>query len=149
MQQATVRSALKELVRCYQAFEAYASANIHRLGLTVPQFDIIVTLGNAQGMTPKELGEQTWITKGTLTGVIDRLQAKGLVKRTPSTLDRRSQIITLTKKGQKLFDKVFPEHLAYIGRAFRNFKAEDLLGIEAILGTLRRTFDEHKPEVKE
>ena len=33
------------------------------------------------GMTCKELGEKLWITKGTLTGVLDRLEAKGLVQR--------------------------------------------------------------------
>ncbi len=144
MPQATFRSTLRELVHCYQAFEGYASAHICQQGLTISQFDILVTLGNGQGMTPKELVEQTWITKGTLTGVVDRLQLKGLVKRTPSTLDGRSQIITLTKKGQKLFEKVFPEHLAYMGQAFAHLQAKEISHVEEVLGNLRHAFELQK-----
>ncbi len=85
------------------------------LGLTSAQFDIIATLGNTPGMMPKDLGEKTLITKGTLTGVVDRLVAKGLVRRIPSAQDGRSQIVQLTRKGAALFDKVFPAHLNYVG----------------------------------
>ena len=67
---------LRELVRCYQTFSAYSAAHLRTLGLTPPQFDIVATLGNTPGMTPKEVGEKTLITKGTLTGVVDRLAAK-------------------------------------------------------------------------
>jgi MarR family 2-MHQ and catechol resistance regulon transcriptional repressor len=49
--------------------------------LTPSQFDIIATLGNTPGMTLQGIGEKTLITKGTLTGVVDRLQEKGLVDR--------------------------------------------------------------------
>ena len=63
---------LRELSDTFQAFEIYSASHIRAIGLTPPQFDIIATLGNTQGMSPKELGEKTLITKGTLTGVMDR-----------------------------------------------------------------------------
>lgn len=145
MAQAAFRSTLRELARCYQAFEGYASAHIHKQGLTISQFDILVTLGNVQGMTPKELVERTLITKGTLTGVIDRLLTKGLVKRTPSALDGRSQIITLTPKGQKLFEKIFPEHLDYMGQAFAHLHTTEIKQIGEALSNLRHAFQIQKP----
>jgi len=145
MLQAPFRSTLRELVHCYQAFEGYASAHILQQGLTLSQFDILVTLGNSQGMTPKELVEKTLITKGTLTGVVDRLLIKGLVKRTPSTLDGRSQIITLTKKGQKQFEKVFPEHLDYMSQAFVHLQATEISHIGESLNKLRHAFQLRKP----
>jgi DNA-binding MarR family transcriptional regulator len=132
---------LRELVRCYQAFSAYSAAHLRTLGLTPPQFDIVATLGNTPGMTPKELGEKTLITKGTLTGVVDRLAAKGLVRRTPSAQDGRSQIVQLTKKGESLFNKVFPAHLAYFSRAFADLKAEDYTRIEVALRDLHAVFE--------
>jgi len=131
---------LRELARCYQAFESYAAAHIRQLGLTLPQFDILVTLGNAGGLTPKVLGERTLITKGTLTGVIDRLEEKSLIERIPSAEDRRSQIVTLTKQGERLFQQVFPEHLAYIRQAFLGFKDDDYHRIESALRDLRNAF---------
>lgn len=143
--QATFRSTLRELVRCYQAFEGYASGHIQKQGLTISQFDILVTLGNGQGMTPKELVEKTLITKGTLTGVVDRLLIKGLVKRTPSAIDGRSQIITLTPKGQKLFERVFPEHLDYMGQAFAHLQMTEIRHIGEVLGHLRHAFQIQKP----
>lgn len=129
-----------ELARCYQAFEAYSAPNIREFGLTPAQFDVIATLGNTAGMTPKELSERTLITKGTLTGVLDRLELKRMIRRAPSPRDGRSQIVELTKKGQAMFDKVFPAHIKYLAQAFSKFKPADFARIDAGLVQLRNAF---------
>lgn len=134
-------SAVRELARCYQAFEAYSSAHIRTLGLTPPQFDIVATLGNTEGMTFKELGEKTLITKGTLTGVVDRLAEKKLVRRVASATDGRSQIVQLTAKGEALFAKVFPAHIAYARRAFDSIEAAELEGIRLGMARLRAAIE--------
>lgn len=132
---------VRELVRCYQAFEMYSSAHIRELDLTPSQFDIIATLGNTKGMTSKCLGERTLITKGTLTGVVDRLIAKDLVRRVQCEYDGRSQIVQLTPEGEAMFDKVFPAHIEYMKRVFVDFREEDLKQAEALLMQLHRAFD--------
>lgn len=137
MPQQTFIPVLRELARAYQAFESYSAAHIRTLGLTPSQFDIVATLGNTQGMSFKELGEKTLITKGTLTGVVDRLEAKSLVRRIASPSDRRSQIVQLTRKGEALFAKVFPAHLSHVGQAFATFSQADLNNTEATLHHLR------------
>jgi MarR family transcriptional regulator, 2-MHQ and catechol-resistance regulon repressor len=131
---------LRELAGAYQAFEMYSSAHIRTLDLTPPQFDIIATLGNTSGMSPKELGEKTLITKGTLTGVVDRLTDKGLVRRIASSSDGRSQIVQLTPQGEELFARIFPAHLAYMERAFATLSPEELTGMTASLQGLRQAF---------
>lgn len=132
---------LRELARCYQAFEAHSAAHLRTLGLTSPQFDIIATLGGTSGMTSKELGEKTLITKGTLTGVVDRLVSKDFVQRLAHGSDGRCQIVQLTKKGERLFDKVFPAHLAYLKRAFKDFETKDYARIESALRDLHTVFE--------
>jgi DNA-binding MarR family transcriptional regulator len=107
----------RELVRCHQAFLAVSDAKIRAQGLTPPQFDIIATLGNTEGMRCKELGEKTLNTKGSLTGILDRLTEKGLIRRVASATDGRSQIVQLTAKGEKLFAKVFPAQLQHMNAA--------------------------------
>lgn len=131
---------LRELAGAYQAFEFYSSAHIRSLGLTPPQFDIVATLGNTPSMTPKELGEKTLITKGTLTGVIDRLADKGLVSRVASPSDGRSQIIRLTRAGEKLFARVFPAHIAYMQRAFDALSPAEIAAIATGMRRLREAF---------
>ncbi|MFA6310972.1 MAG: MarR family transcriptional regulator [Sterolibacterium sp.] len=128
---------VRELVRCYQAFESHSALHIRSMGLTPPQFDIVATLGNTEGMNFKELGEKTLITKGTLTGVVDRLEAKKLVSRSASPTDGRSQIVRLTAKGEALFGETFPAHISHVGRVFANYSAADLKLAETTLRQLR------------
>lgn len=131
---------MRELAKCYQAFEVYSAAHIRSLGLTPAQFDVIATLGNTPGMPTRELGEKTLITKGTLTGVVDRLESKRLVRRVASQSDGRSQTVQLTKKGEALFKKVFPAHADYMAQAFNGFTEADYKKTEAVLRKLRGAF---------
>ena len=131
---------LRALAECYHAFEKYSSAQVREFGLTPPQFDIIVTLGNTDGMSFKELGEKTLITKGTLTGVIDRLELRGMVRRVASKSDGRSTIVRLTRKGEEEFARVFPAHVAYLRGPFAALGEEELDRFEALAGKLRSAF---------
>ena len=131
---------LRSLVSTYQAFEHYSAPDVKALGLTMTQFDVIATLGNQPPMTCKELGEKTLVTKGTLTGVLERLQTKGILERKINPGDARSQMIGLTEKGQKLFEKVFPEHLKHLDRAFKNLSTEQLKQVEDSLNLLKNIF---------
>ncbi|MDD4886528.1 MAG: MarR family transcriptional regulator [Thiomonas sp.] len=133
---------LRELVRTYQAFERYSAAHVQSLGLTPAQFDVVATLGNTEGMNPKQLGDKTLITKGTLTGVVDRLLAKGLVLRAPDPSDGRGQIVRLTKEGQRLFEQVFPAHGAHLARAFASLDAAQFAPAEQALHALRLAFEQ-------
>ncbi|MDD5330375.1 MAG: MarR family transcriptional regulator [Sulfuricella sp.] len=140
MPNAPFLSTLRQLAGAYQAFEAYSSAHIRTLGLTPAQFDIVATLGNTPGMPLKELGEKTLITKGTLTGVVDRLADKQLVRRTASPSDGRSQIVQLTPQGESLFARIFPAHLAHMRQAFDGLAPDELAAMDASLGRLREAF---------
>lgn len=135
---------LRELADTYQTFQAYSAAHIRTLDLTPAQFDIVATLGNTQGFSPSELSQKTLITKGTLTGVIDRLCDKGLVTRVDAAGDGRGYLIQLTKRGEKLFAKIFPEHLAHLQPVFAQLKNQDITALTAQLAQLRNAFSSQK-----
>ena len=131
---------LKSLVLTYQSFEQYSAPHIKSMGLTMTQFDVIATLGNQPPMTCKDLGDKTLVTKGTLTGVLERLEGRGIIQRSVNPTDARSQMIGLTKKGQQLFEKVFPEHLQHLQKAFGQLSKQDLQDLTQSLQKLREVF---------
>lgn len=128
---------IRQLAVCYQAFEHLSGAHARTFGLTPSQFDIIATLGNTDGMTFKELGEKTLITKGTLTGIIDRLEAKDLVKRVTQEEDRRSTVVSLTELGEREFKRVFGPHVEFCKEPFRDYGEEDFAALERELAKLQ------------
>lgn len=131
---------LRKLVLTYQAFEQYSVPHVKSLGLTMTQFDVIATLGNQPPMSCKELGEKTLVTKGTLTGVLDRLEQKKLIKRMVNQEDARSQMIFLSEEGEKLFEKIFPKHLEYLSKAFNKLSNKDLEALSESLEKLKNVF---------
>ena len=127
---------VRELVETYQAFEGYSSHHVRSMGLTPCQFDIIATLGNTAGMSFRELGHKTLITKGTLTGVVQRLEEKGLVQCYAAEHDGRSQIIQLTVAGEGVFNDVFPRHLQHMGVVFAALGEDEIRQMQAMLQRL-------------
>jgi MarR family transcriptional regulator, 2-MHQ and catechol-resistance regulon repressor len=132
---------IRELVRTYQAFESFSAAHIRTMQLTPPQFDVIVTLGNQPPMTCKLLGEKTLITKGTLTGILDRLEQKGLITRLANDEDARSQKIGLTEAGERLFAEVFPSHKVHMQQITSHLNETEILEITASLKKLRASIE--------
>jgi DNA-binding MarR family transcriptional regulator len=138
------------LAECLQGFERHTGEFVRARGLTQAQFDIIATLGNTDGMSYKELGERTLITKGTLTGVIERLEQKGLVERSRNSDDKRSFFVRLTAAGNGLFREVFPEVVEHGKKLFASYGAADFDKLDEALGMLRqRMQDASETETKE
>ncbi|HAV37546.1 MarR family winged helix-turn-helix transcriptional regulator [Telluria sp. B2] len=125
------------LAECLQGFERYSGESVRQYGLTHAQFDIIATLGNTSGMNYKELGERTLITKGTLTGVIERLEQKGLVLRERSLDDKRSYFVRLTDSGDAVFRDVFPKVIDHGKQLFAGFSDAEFDEVDGALRKLR------------
>ena len=134
---------VRPLVEAYLAFWRTGSRHIKSMKLTPSQFDVLVTLGDTQGLTCSELSEQTLVTKGTLTGVLDRLVLKGLVRRETIRKDRRSTKVSLTAKGDALFRKTFAAHVAFLRPFFeRALSPQEVEQASALLLRLRDSFRE-------
>ena len=131
---------IRLLAECYTAFESVSRRDVRKMGLTVPQFDVIATLGNTPGMNFRKLGESTLITKGTLTGVVDRLERNGLVRRTPGKHDRRTAIVSLTEAGEALFEQHFRPHVEMLDELFKGFSNADFDAAQALLSRIRDRF---------
>ena len=133
---------VRELLSAYHAFASF-DADGHRLSgsdLTVAQANVIFTLGNTDGMTCKDIGDWTHITKGTLTGVIDRLEGKDLVERWAVEGDGRKTIIALSRRGERVFKKEFPRHVSYLKDRFDQLGARDRDQAVRLLQKIQKIF---------
>jgi MarR family 2-MHQ and catechol resistance regulon transcriptional repressor len=133
---------VEELSAAYQAFSLYDAEGLRKSGsgLTPSQARVIFALGGTDGMTCKDIGDITLITKGTLTGVVDRLEEKGLVERWSVEGDGRKTIVALTRKGEKVYDREFPEHIAFLKSKFDKLSAGDRAKATQLLQKIKDLF---------
>jgi DNA-binding MarR family transcriptional regulator len=84
------------------AFNRTYQPLLKRLGLTYPQYLVMLVLWEHAGMTVGALGARLHLDSGTLTPLLKRLEAAGLVERRRDSRDERQVRVTLTEAGQSL-----------------------------------------------
>jgi DNA-binding MarR family transcriptional regulator len=96
---------------CFAVYSAAHAFNrvykplLDRLGLTYPQYLVMLSLWERDGVPIKDIGERLFLDSGTLTPLLKRLETAGLVRRTRSKEDERQVLIDLTPQGQALKEK--------------------------------------------
>jgi DNA-binding MarR family transcriptional regulator len=87
------------------AFNRVYKPLLKRLGLTYPQYLVMLVLWERDDLPVKDIGERLFLDSGTLTPLLKRLEAAELIKRTRGTEDERQVLIALTSRGQALREK--------------------------------------------
>ena len=87
------------------AFNRVYKPLLDRLGLTYPQYLVMLVLWERDGVPVKEIGERLYLDSGTLTPLLKRLEQAGLIKRIRSTEDERQVLVSLSSHGLALKDK--------------------------------------------
>ena len=87
---------------------------LEKIGLTYTQYIVMMVLWEHKSLTVKELGSRLHLDSGTLTPLLKRLEASGLITRERDRKDERSVIATITEKGTSLREKALevPAQLA-------------------------------------
>lgn len=114
-------------------------------GVTMPQAIVLQTLRTAGGRQPaRDLGRECHMLASTVTGVIDRLEAAGHVRRERDSRDRRVVWVILTEEGEQLVERI-PSFFEQIGKAFTVLPARELEQMrESLLRVLASDEDEGK-----
>ncbi|MEU4192207.1 MarR family transcriptional regulator [Kribbella sp. NPDC026611] len=102
------------LSRLNALFDTAIRRNFARYDLDRASFDVLATLRRSNSehrLTPAGLMRSSMVTSGAISQRLDRLEARGLVTRTPSETDGRGVTVTLTAEGLELIDKVVPTHV--------------------------------------
>ena len=95
-----------------------------KLDLTLSQIILISSIP-IDGIDMTTLSIKIGVDNSTLTRLIDILMKKGIVQKNRSSQDKRSYIISVTKKGELLQSKIEDEIDSFVGKLFRNTRLED------------------------
>src|SRR5580658_5810856 len=115
------------LMKAFHALAAHAeeSLNLSQSGLGNSDFRVLEVLLHKGPLPVNTIGPKVWLTPGSISVAIDRLEKKKLVKRR-TTGDRRVRLVELTAKGRELVAKTFQAHAAAMERATALSKEERL-----------------------
>ncbi len=121
------------------AFTRFYKPLLARLGVTYPQYLVLLTLWEEDGLSVTAIGDRLLLDSGTLTPVLKRLEALGLVTRTRSTADERQVIAQLTERGGALREVAqgFPSQILDASEC----SGEELDAMRRALLELRKNLD--------
>ncbi|KAA2230876.1 MarR family winged helix-turn-helix transcriptional regulator [Salinarimonas soli] len=86
----------------HHAFTAAYKAGLEPLGLTYPQYLVLLVLWEQEGLKVKEIGKRLHLDSGTLTPLLKRMEKGGLLRRLRDAADERQVRIELTEHGRHL-----------------------------------------------
>ncbi|MEU8911903.1 MarR family transcriptional regulator [Streptomyces nigrescens] len=110
------------------------------LGLTYPQYLVMLVLWEHGSQPVKTIGEQLRLDSGTLSPLLKRLESAGLVRRERSTEDERSVTIHLTPTGDELREQALPVPRRML--AATGLTIEELRTLQGLLGRVTSALDE-------
>ena len=88
----------REIIRQYKPF-------LDEIDLTYTQYIVMMVLWERGSVTAKELGDCLYLDSGTLTPLLKKMEAKGLLRRARSAQDERNLIVTITEMGEALKER--------------------------------------------
>lgn len=128
---------LLNVVRTANLIAARAAQVFRRFGLTEAQFNALFALKFAgDGITQAELGKRLVVTRASITSLLDKLEAKGLVQRVDVPGNRRINHVALTDNGSDLVNRVEP---VYIGEIHKVLDGLDDAECRTLIDLMERT----------
>ena len=100
------------------------------------------------GINPSDLSDASGETRTNMTRICDELVRKGLIRRRPSTEDRRRIVLALTKKGVTLIEKILPQVWAGVSHIATALSAKEKDTLEHLLKKLLTAFEAHQIDEK-
>ncbi|XVQ08235.1 MarR family winged helix-turn-helix transcriptional regulator [Spirillospora sp. CA-255316] len=122
-----------------RAFDALYRSLLRDLGLTYPQYLVMLTLWESDGPTVKELGARLRLDSGTLSPLVKRMEAAGLVERRRGRSDERSVSVHLTRRGAGLRERAAELPLRIMEAT--GLDVDDLRTLHALLGRVTERLD--------
>ena len=141
LQRDQIRQIIYQIRRLMQAGYQYTKELNKHYQVSAPQLNCLLALHEKGSLPPSQIARQIMVKSSTVTGVIDRLEVKGLVKRTRNSHDRRVITIELTEAGKHLAQNAPPPIQQKIVDGLERLQSDQLDQIVHYLGLLTRMLD--------
>ena len=127
-----------QVVRCYQKGLKRLSERLAPLDVSSAQLDVLANLfaGPEEGLTQEQLGQRLLVTKGNVSGLLDRLCQRGWVLRSPHPEDRRSNLVVLTVPGRQVAERAVEVQSQFVSDLLGDISAAELDPLEHALARL-------------
>jgi DNA-binding MarR family transcriptional regulator len=127
--------AYRLFLKLHRRFQELNREEFRPYDLSPPQYAILFH-ASTEGVPLSKLCEEMLADNSNLTRLVDRLEARGLVRRAPDPRDRRVTLVQLTAEGKALIDELRPRHRNYIERRMSYLSAEQIAGLHEAMQTL-------------
>ncbi len=124
-------------VRLETRMNTAVTDRLREIGLSVPQCDVLTTLTEAEGVSQQDLAKRLYVTKGNISGLLDRLEKAGLVERRSTAADRRQYEIYLTPEGRSAAERAIALQHALIRATLGRLPPHELSTLEGLLVAIR------------
>ena len=125
------------LIRLEARMQAAVGERLREIGVSIPQCDVLTTLTEEEGVSQQALAQRLYVTKGNISGLLDRLESAGLVERRTTATDRRQYEIYLTLPGREAAQRAIAIQHAFVRKIFGRLPDPDLDTFERTLVALR------------
>jgi MarR family transcriptional regulator, organic hydroperoxide resistance regulator len=125
------------LIRLEARMQAAVGEKLRAIGVSIPQCDVLTTLTEQEGVSQQELAKRLYVTKGNISGLIDRLEEAGFVERRSTACDRRQHALYPTKAGHERAEKAIAVQYRWIASTLGRMGGADLEALETQLIALR------------
>jgi MarR family transcriptional regulator, 2-MHQ and catechol-resistance regulon repressor len=128
-----------KLLRAGRAVLGLVEPRLAASGLTVTQFGVLEAILHKGPLSQRELSQKVLTSPGNMTDLVDKLEARGLVRRTRQKLDRRAVQVELTTAGRAVIEPLFTAHAADIAQAMAPLNGDELRQLGGLLRKLGLT----------
>ncbi len=124
-------------IRLQQRVFGEMAQTLKPTGLSIPQFDVLSTLTEQQGLSQSDLAQRLYVTKGNVSGLIDRLVDAGYVERRSAPGDRRSNALFLTAAGERAAQAGLKLQQSFVADTLGRLPPADLKLLDGIITAWR------------
>ena len=142
-----ISETMQSLRRIIKSLQDYSQTVYSHFGITGPQLWVLKTLHQNDSLPLGELSKGMYLNPSTITGVVDRLERKGLVSRGRNEKDRRVVKVQLTPKGTELVKRTPNPIQGKMVYGLRKLKKDELLSIYQSVDKLVEIMEAHDVKV--